>query len=246
MENGIFVGLSRQMALERQMDLIANNIANISTPAFKGERMVFVEYLAPTDDGETLSYVQDLAQMRNTAEGSFAATGNTFDLAIKGEGYFVVRTDQGDRYTRNGHFTLDDAGELTTSDGLPVLDSSNQPIVIPEDAVNVTVAKDGTISAGASEAFETSTEIGQVQVVTFADEQQLALEGDTLYSTDQPPLPAPGAQILQGMAEESNVQPVSEITRMIATHRAYEATQNMLNIADDLEKLAIEVLTRVA
>ena len=94
MENGIFVGLSRQMALERQMDLIANNIANITTPAFKGEQMVFVEYLAPTDDGQTLSYVQDLAQMRDTREGSFTPTGNTYDLAIKGDGYFVVRTDQ--------------------------------------------------------------------------------------------------------------------------------------------------------
>ena len=246
MENGIFVGLSRQMALQRQMDLVANNIANITTPAFKGERMVFVEYLAPTDDGETLSYVQDLAQMRDTSEGSFTMTGNTYDLAIKGDGYFVVRTDQGDRYTRNGHFTLNDAGELTTSDGHPVLDTGNQPIVIPEDAVNVTIAKDGTISAGADEAFETSTEIGQVALVTFSDQQQMQLEGGTLYSTDETPLPAPDAEIQQGMVEESNVKPVSEITRMIATHRAYEATQNMLNIADDLEKLAIEVLTRVA
>ena len=246
MENGIFVGLSRQMALERQMDLIANNIANITTPAFKGERMVFVEYLAPTDDGQTLSYVQDLAQMRDTREGSFTPTGNTYDLAIKGDGYFVVRTDQGDRYTRNGHFTLNDAGELATSDGHPVLDVSGQPINIPEDAVNVTIAKDGTISAGASEAFETSTEIGQVRMVTFADQQQLQLEGNTLYSTDETPLPATNAEIQQGMVEESNVQPVSEITRMIATHRAYDATQNMLSIADDLEKLSIEVLTRVA
>ena len=246
MENGIFVGLSRQMVLRNQMDLIASNIANISTPAFKSERMVFVEYLAPTEDGETLSYVQDLAQMRDTSEGSFTPTGNTYDLAIKGQGYFAVRTDQGDRFTRNGHFTLDEAGQLTTSNGYPVLDSGGQPIVIPEGSVNVTIARDGTISSGAEEAFETTTEIGQIQLVTFLDEQELTLEGDSLYSSTQAPLPAANTEILQGMVEESNVQPVMEITRMIATHRAYEATQNMLEVADELERLAIDVLTRVA
>lgn len=228
------------------MDLIANNIANISTPAFKGERMVFIEHLQPTDDGTQLSYVQDVAQMRNTAEGSFSSTGNTYDLAIKGRGYFVVRTPDGDRYTRNGHFSLDGDGQLTTSNGNPVLDSNGQPIVIPEGAVNVAIAKDGTISAGAEEAFETTTDIGQVKLVSFPDEQQLKLEGNSLYSTDRAPLPAPDAEVLEGMVEESNVQPVMEITRMIATHRAYEATQNMLQSADDMEKMAIDVLTRVA
>ena len=228
------------------MALIANNIANISTPAFKGERMVFVEYLAPTGEGEELSYVQDLAQVRNLAEGSLTTTGNTFDLAIKGSGYFVVDTPLGQRYTRNGHFTTDDAGQLTTSVGDPVLDTNGQPIIIPEDAVNVTVAQDGSISAGASAAFEASNEIGQIKLVSFANEQELDEVGSGLYTTSQTPLPAADSTVYQGMVEESNVQPVLEITRMIATHRAYEATVNLLDAADRLERTAIDVLARVA
>ncbi len=246
MENGVFVGLSRQMVLERQMALIANNIANLSTPAFKGERMVFIEYLAPTGEGEELSYVQDIAQVRNIAEGSLTPTGNTFDLAIKGTGYFVVDTPLGQRYTRNGHFTTDDTGQLTTSVGDVVLGVNDQPIVIPEDAVNVTIALDGSISAGTSAAFETTTEIGQIKLAAFADEQDLDLVGSALYSTAQTPLPAADSVVYQGMVEESNVQPVMEITRMIATHRAYEAVVNMIEAADELERLAIDVLTQVA
>lgn len=233
------------MVLERQMDLIANNIANFSTPAFKGERMVFIEYLAPTAEGEDLSYVQDIAQVRNLAEGSLTTTGNTYDLAIKGNGYFAVDTPLGQRYTRNGHFTTDDAGQLTTSDGNLVLDTSDQPIIIPEDAVNVTIALDGSISAGTSEAFETSNEIAQVKLVAFANEQDLDEVGSGLYTTGQQPLPAADSVVYQGMVEESNVQPVLEITRMIATHRAYEATVNLLEAADELERMAIDVLTRV-
>lgn len=245
MENGVFVGLSRQMVLERQMDLIANNIANMSTPAFKGERMVFVEYLATMEDG-TVSYVQDIGQMRNVAEGSLTPTSNIFDLAIKGTGYFVLDTPLGPRYTRNGHFTTDDAGQITTSQGDLVLGTNDQPIVIPEDAVNVTIAQDGSVSAGTSEAFETSTEIGQIKLVAFADEQDLDLVGSALYSTDQVPLPAADSVIYQGMVEESNVQPVMEITRMIATHRAYEAVVNMIESADEMERLAIDTLTQTA
>ena len=234
------------MVLRRQMDLIANNIANMSTPAYKAERMVFIEYLAPTEEGEDLSYVQDVAQVRNVAEGSLATTGNTFDLAIKGNGYFVVDTPLGHRYTRNGHFTTDEAGRLTNSNGDLVLDTNDQPIVIPEDSVNVTIALDGSISAGASEAFETSNEIAQIKLVAFANEQDLDLVGSSLYNTAQQPLPASDSVIYQGMVEESNVQPVLELTRMIATHRAYEAANNLVQAADELERLAIDVLSRVA
>lgn len=246
MENGAFVGLSRQMVLRRQMDLVANNIANISTPAFKGERMVFIEYLAQTEGEEELSYVQDVAQVRNVAEGSLTTTGNTYDLAIKGDAYFVLDTPLGERYTRNGHFTLDESGQITNTQGDPVLGVNNQPIVIPEDAVSVTIAADGTISAGASEAFEASNEIGQIKLVSFADEQALDVVGSSLYATDQPPLPAPDSVLFQGMVEESNVQPILEITRMIATQRAYEAAAKLVETADELERLAIETLTRVA
>jgi flagellar basal-body rod protein FlgF len=246
MENASFVALSRQMVLQRQMDLIANNMANINTPAYKGERMVFVEYLAKTDDGQDVSYVQDIAQVRDTSEGSFTSTGNTFDLAIKGDGYFTVKTPLGDRYTRNGRFTLDPSGQLVTNDGYPVLDSNNQPIVIPEDANGIEIAEDGTISAGSSVIPKVSNPVGQIKLVRFANEQELNKVGSGLYTTEQTAQPATDSKVIQGMVEEANVQPIMEITRMIATQRAYDNAENIIRADDEMVQQAVQKLTQSA
>ena len=252
MENASFIALSRQMVLQRQMDLIANNIANINTPAYKGEKMVFVEYLAPVDPnatasagGNTLSYVEDVAEVRDTSAGSFTPTGNTFDLAIHGSAYFVVDTPLGQRFTRNGRFSLDSSGKLVTSDGYAVLDSNDQPIVIPQDAINVQIAQDGTVTSGSAGAVpQVSNSLGQIKLVGFANEQALSKTGSGLYTTDQPPQPATGASVEQGMVEESNVQPVLEITRMIQTHRNYDNAENVINADNQMETDAIDKLTR--
>ena len=244
MENASFIGMSRQMVLRRQMDLVANNIANMNTPAYKGERMVFVEYLAPTTDG-TLSYVQDIAQVRDTSEGSFTATGNPLDVAIRGDGYFTVNTPLGDRYTRNGRFSLDPTGRLVTSDGYAVMDSNNQPIVIPEDATDVEIADDGSISTSTAVVPRISNQLGQLNLVKFANDQDLTKTGSGLYSTQQAPQPATAAAVIQGMVEESNVQPVMEITRMIATQRAHDQAGTLINANDEMLQLAIQKLTQI-
>jgi len=227
------------------MDMVANNIANINTPAYKGQRMVFMEYLAQLPDG-TLSYVENVAQTRDTSEGAFTSTGNTFDLAIRGDAYFVVNTPLGDRYTRNGRFALDPTGRLVTSDGYALLDSSNQPIVIPEDATDVEVSEDGTISTGSPVVPKTSNQVGQIKLVRFADQQELIKTGSGLYSTQQTPQPASDAAIIQGMVEESNVQAVLEITRMIAVQRAYDQAENVIRADDEMLQLAIQKLTQTS
>ncbi len=246
MENASFVTLSRQMVLQRQLDLIANNIANMNTPAYKGEQMVFVEYLAKTDDGQSLSYVQDIAQVRNTAEGSFTPTGNDLDVAIKGNAYFTVSTPLGDRYTRTGRFSLDATGRVVTSDGYPVLDSSNQPIVIPDNAKSIEISEDGSVSVGGNTLPAESTQVGQIKLAKFADDQALNKVGSGLYSTDQPPQPAPDASVVQRMVEESNVQGVTEITHLIATNRAYNDTENIIRADDEMLSQAINKLTQTA
>ena len=244
MENASFVALSRQMVLQRQMDLIANNIANMNTPAYKGEQMVFVEYLAKTDDGQNLSYVQDIAQVRNTSEGSFTPTGNDLDVAIKGNGYFTVSTPLGDRYTRNGRFSLDSTGKLVTTDGYAVLDSQNQPIVVPDNASSIEISEDGTVSAGSDVIPKESTPVGQIKLVQFANDQALNKVGSGLYSTDQTPQPAADSSIIQGMVEESNVQGIGEITHLIATHRAYDNAENIIRADDEMQTQAINKLTQ--
>lgn len=245
MENASFVALSRQMVLERQMDMVANNIANMNTPAYKGQRLVFAEYVAQLPDG-TLSYVENVAQVRDTSEGSFTSTGNPLDVAIRGSGYFVVSTPLGDRYTRNGRFTLDANGQVVNSDGYPVLDSSNQPIVIPEDATAIEIAEDGTISATTPGIPTVTSQVGQIKLVRFADEQELTKNGSGLYSTEQTPQPATDAAVVQGMVEESNVQPVLEITHMIATHRAYDQAETVIRADDEMLHLAIDKLTQTS
>lgn len=239
MENPGYIALSRQMVLSRQIDLLANNIANISTPAFKGESMMFVEYLAKTDDGQDLSYVQDVAQVRDLSEGSFTTTGNPFDVAIRGSGYFVVDTPEGQRYTRNGRFSLDVNGQLVTSAGHAVLDDTNRPIVIPEDATDVEISEDGTISAG-------NGAIGKINVVEFPDPQTLDNIGNGLYTANDQPKAAADFSIVQGAVEESNVQPIIEITRLLDAQRSFVAAQQFIQTQNDLELQTIDKLTTTA
>lgn len=239
MENALYIALSHQMTLRRQMDVIANNVANASTPAFKVDRMVFVEQLVTTPDGQELTFVQDVGVARDMTEGAFTKTGNDLDLAIRGDGYFAVDTPFGERYTRNGRFGLDPQGQLVTNAGDIVLDESGGPIVIPQGAGPIQVSRDGTVS-------NSEQVLGRLRVVRFADDQLLTKEGNSLYATTQPPLPAPDAAVVQGMVEESNVEPIIEITTMILALRAYEAAQKIIESETQLQTQTTETLTTTA
>jgi flagellar basal-body rod protein FlgF len=149
----------------------------------------------------------------------------------------VINTPEGQAYTRNGRFTLDANGELVTSNGQPVLDANNRPIVIPEDATDVQIAEDGTISAG-------NGPLGRFQIVSFANDQDLQTMGDALYTTTQSPVPATGASLVQGAVEESNVQPILEITRMLSAQRSYVDAQNLIQSEGDLQTQTIDKLTQ--
>ncbi len=236
MLNAEYVSLSRQMGLEVKMDVIANNIANMNTTAYKSESTLFQEYLVEDSEGQLISYTLDWGLVRNLAEGEMTPTGNPFDLAISGTGYFVVETPDGLQYTRNGHFRIDDTGRLVSSDGHPVLDDGGRPIQFGESDTTVTIANDGTVTTE-------SGVIGRIDVVSFDNENLLKMVGDGLYTTDQPPIPADGALVLQGMIERSNVQPILEMTELIRTQRAYSATQRLLDATNDLQR---KMLDRIA
>lgn len=235
MENAGYVALSSQMVLDHQMGVIANNIANLSTPAFKGEELMFVEYLDQVQNGD-ISYVQGFATIRNLRPGPIAPTHNPLDLAIPGEGYFVVETDAGQRYTRAGNFSLDQDGQLITPSGGRVLDENGAPITIPSGATSINVARDGTIS---TEEGRT----GRVQVVRFDNEQALLRRENNLYEAEQEvPLPMSDAVVVQGMIEGSNVTGVLEITRLIGTMRSYQAAHTLIKEESRLQQDAIEGL----
>lgn len=221
MENSLIIALARQSVLERQMDVIATNLANLETAGFKSEHMIFSELLEKTDDGEVISLVHDVSFVRDLSEGPMVGTQSPLDLAIHGDGYFVVNTPDGERYTRHGVFQLDDTGQIVTTEGNPLLSSGGGPIQIPLETSTITITRDGTVSADAEE-------IGRIRRVSFADPQALSKIGSGLYDAlEQTPLPAPAAEVLQGMVENSNVKGVVEMTRMIDTVRSYQAAAKL-------------------
>lgn len=245
MENATYIALSSQMAIQRQMDVVANNLANASTPAFKGEEMLFSQYLVrPAGQRSPIAFVQDAGTVRDLREGPITQTGNPLDLAISGQGYFAVQTPLGIRYTRNGHFQLDSQGQIVTSQGYPVLTNSGQPLVVPANTHGIAVATDGTVSVGQDGSGEQST-LGQLQLVDFPAPQAVTPAANGLWVTDQAPQPAT-ATVQQGMLEESNVQPVVELTRMLSVARESGTVKTFLDEEDQRRGNAIDKLSQVS
>lgn len=236
MENAGYIALSRQMVLRREMDVIANNMANLNTPAFKGQSMLFVEYLETVDSGEKMSFVQDISLVRNLTEGQMTSTENPLDLAIAGDGYFEIETPVGPRYSRNGVFQLNADSQLVTSSGQPVLGEGGQPITLPPNSTDVTITRDGTISTSQGPA-------GRLRLVRFENEQAMVKLADGLYDAGgQDALPTEDAEIMQGMIEGSNVQGIFELTRMIETARSYSSTGKLVNDEHERLRRAIQSL----
>ncbi|MHA1114437.1 MAG: flagellar basal-body rod protein FlgF [Alphaproteobacteria bacterium] len=244
MENASYIALSLLTAVSREMDIVANNVANANTPAFRGEGMLFVEHLADLGASlaaeEEISFVEPAGMFRSTAPGPMTSTANPLDVAINGEAYFVVETPDGPRYTRSGHFRLDAQGQIVTQSGLPVLSAANAPITLTPEDKNIVIARDGMISTE-------NGEIDRLNLVRFADPQALRKLGDGLYdAAGMATEDADDAEVVQGMVEGSNVQPVLEITRMIALNRIYQMTQKLIEKEDQLQQKMIDTLAESA
>ena len=245
MDTTLSIALSHQVAKRRQMDIIANNIANMSTTAFKRESVMFGQYVKEAEGNlpkvlRQVSYVQDFGVTRTMTDGRFETTGNPLDIALSGEGFFQVQRANGEiAYTRNGHLALSDDYILITSSGQPILDNGGSEIQIPPNATDITIAADGTISArGAGQ-------IAKLNVVTFADNSRLQKIGDNMFNADTPPLPTTDFSIIQGTIESSNVQPIIEITRMIQVSRSYIQTAKLMESLQNAESKAINQLAKV-
>ncbi len=233
-----YITLSRQMAMQRQMEVIANNLANMSSTGYKTESVLFEEYLETTENGDTVSYVRDYGTSRNLAEGEFKATENPMDVAVTKGGYLKVETDTGVYYSRNGNLRLDAIGQLVTDEGFPILDDKDQPIVLTPEDPTLTIARDGTVS-------NSQGPLAKLAVVSFENEQNLSPVGSGLYQTQDPEIPPLNVSVLQGMLETSNVLPIKEITKMIDLSRSYQSTANLMQEDGDLLTEAIESLGRV-
>ena len=239
-ENAQLIGLSRQIALQRQMDVVANNIANLNTTGFKAEQILFEDFLMPVArhndfprPDQTLHYVQDWATMHDLSAGAVLQTGNALDLALNGEGFFAVQTAGGERYTRAGAFQLDNTGTLVDLSGNPVLGEGG-PIRFSGEETGIAIAADGTVSSSAGAK-------GKLRLVEFANPQALRREGANLFSGTGA-TPATTTGVMQGFVERSNVSGVSEMAEMIRVNRAYETVANLSRQQDDMRREAIQRL----
>ena len=240
METSAYIALSRQTALRRQMAVVANNLANMNTPAFKGQNMMFVEHVVKSQGSESfmptkLSYTRDVSQYTNLSEGPALPTGNKLDVAIKGDGYFVFESPDQELYSRNGRFQLDNDGQLVNQQGFPVLSDAGAPLIFGPTDTEITISRDGTVSTN-------NGDLGRIRIVMFEDEQRLKREAGGLYTSEQEPEDEEAPTLVQGALEGSNVEPILELTKMIETHRAFESTRKLIDREDSRQKQMIQKL----
>lgn len=249
-DNAVYVALSSQMALRRHLELVANNMANQSTPGFKAERMMFREYLQETgatgQDGkkEGISFVQDIASYRDLTEGAIIQTGSEFDVAIAGEGYMTVETPDGPRYTRGGSLSLDRERRLVTAQGYPVLSGGGAPITLPRDAVGFMIAEDGTVSVRRGGDTKINIRLDRLGVVSFEDPRKMRNTSDGMMTTDQTPNDAEKPRVIQGALEQSNVQGIREMTDMMEILRTYQSVQKAIDSESERRKTALAQLSK--
>ncbi len=246
------VALSRMSTMSRQMDIIANNIANVNTTGFKAARMYFSEYVQ--DAGEdSISYVYDYGTVRDYSTGALEFTNNPLDVALDSDGFFVVQTPDGQRYTRNGHFRLDEQRQLVatadneveetierrlvTTDGYPVMSAEGDAVVIA-NAETMEISPDGVIKVSGAV-------VNRLNVVNFENPQALQQAEASLFKTDEVPVPAETSKIVQGALEVSNVQPIVELTQMIEIMRSFQASQKLIQDNDEAIRRAIQTIAGV-
>ena len=247
MDNALYVGLSKQMTLQRELDIAADNMANVDTAGFKVESLMLqTDPETPRQAPRTgpIAYVLDNGLARDFGQGALEQTGNAYDVAVQGDAFFQVQTAQGIRYTRDGRFGIDTQNRLVTKDGDAVLNGSGNEITLDPRKSTPAVGHDGVITQ--TDITGQVTQVGKLQAVRFAHLSSLSKEGGNLLSSAETPVVAADAQIRQGVVEHSNVNPMLEMTKLIDITRAYERVANIINATQDLSKSAVERLGKAA
>lgn len=238
MENTVYITLSRMTALRRQMDITANNIANMTTTGFKGERVLFEEYVDQPQAKNPTSYVRDFGLVRDLTNGPLEPTMRPLDVALEGDGFFVIAGPEGEFYSRNGAFTLNADGELTHVSGYQVLGDNGQPIVLEDQTDRPTIDANGIITDGGG------NEVGRLDVVMFDDQRDLRSVGNTLFTTEAAPRPAEEFIVTQFALEGSNVKAIQEMTNMIMLSNQFISAQKMVDRDDSLDRKMIQNVGR--
>lgn len=247
MDTALYVGLAHKAALKRRMDVVAHNVANMSTTAFNKERVVFRQMLmdapgASATSGGKISYVQDYGVLRNLSAGTVIPSSNPLDIFIKGRGYISVQTQGGETmYTRNGRMMINEQNQLSLLSGELVLDDGGQPIEFDDDEFGISIASDGTLSTNNGEK-------GKIGLAQFTNEQDMKRVGSSLYETTQAPKPQENMtdiSIKTKAFESSNVNAIESMVEMIDVMRAYEKASKNDSSYEDMRKDGLKRLAQV-
>lgn len=245
MNSGIYTAYSGLKAQSDALEILSNNLANLNTTAFK-EETAFYTYLDPSagasqqtaDLNGTINQSIRVGSVVNSAEGSLSATNRELDIAIEGNGFLVVNTPRGIRYTRNGNLNLNAQSVLVASDGSPVIGESGKPITLGPGKINI--SENGEVSLD-------NVPVDRLKIASFDDLSALKKEGSSLFISraDRSLEKSSDAKIKSGYLEQSNVNPVSSIVRMVEILRHFEAIQKSINLVmNDINSKAIEKLGR--
>ncbi len=244
MENATTIALSRLVAQQRALDVTATNIANAATPGFKAQRTLFSDWLqrepsgAVPRGGQTVSFSTDRATYREREAGTLRHTGNPLDIALADpDAWLTVQTARGPRLTRAGHFQLSAAGGIVSESGDALLDTTGQPLQTTPSETGIVVAGDGTVSSATGR-------IGKIGVVKLTDPDKVTAEGGRLYAATGATAPLANGQLVQGALEDSNVQPIVEMNRMMNDLREFQFTSEIVQGENDRQNAAVDKILK--
>lgn len=242
MDTSLYVNLSYQSSLTRRLELIANNLANLNTAAYKAERVMFDDVNLKAGKTADVSFVIDRASYTDYTVGSVTQTGNDLDLAINGDGWLSVETENGIRYTRDGRLVINANQELTAVDGSPVLDRGGARIVIPQEAEAFNISKNGQISVNI-QGEPLPIEISQLGIYNFDDPQLLVREASGRFRSEIDPFLLENPNVQQFAVESANINPIKEIIKLMELSRSYTSVAESSN---DIHKTKKDSIGRLA
>ena len=237
MDNSIYIALSRQNALFRDMEVTASNLANSTTPGYNAEKLLFSDFINKDNNHRKDAYANDVSDYRDLSQGSIHMTQNPFDLALAGPGYFMVETPFGTRYTKAGNFQINQDGTLMTTQGYPVLGNDGGRITVPPEAKNVAINGLGQVQADGND-------IGEVGIAEFQNPQRMSRMGDSLYNTSEAVQPAENSRIVQGGLESSNVNAITELVRVQEVSRSVSNSAQFISTIYDLQSKVADAYSK--
>jgi flagellar basal-body rod protein FlgF len=237
MQTGLYVGLSGQIALERRLETIANNVANMNTVGYRADGVSFEAELARAGDDQ-VAFASAGNTFISRQRGAMTKTDNPLDVAVQGDGWLAIKTPGGIAYTRDGRMKLTDTGQLQTVNGYQVLDAGGAPIAVDPDAGPPTIAADGMIT-------QDNRQVSAIGLFLIPDDAHLSRAANSGVIPDKPATPVLDFSqngIVQGSVEESNVDPIMEMSKLITLTRSFDSINSAMNQSESSLQDAIKTL----